>query len=155
MISKMMRGVFPAHIKLAREFAMFGAVGAIGFFVNIAAVYGLRGAVGLYHGGLLAWFLAASVTWYFNRRWTFRDRASGQLHRQWALFLLVNSLGFALYYATFASLVTYSGLCAIYPAVAVLIGTLIGMLANFTLSRKFVFCALARQSEMDPRSGTL
>ena len=68
-------------------FTRFGAVGRVGCVVDTATVYGLRGALGLYGAGIVAYFIAATVNWLLNRVWTFRGQGSGPAHQQWARFL--------------------------------------------------------------------
>lgn len=121
------------------QFLRFGAVGAFGFVVNTAVLYAARGVLGLYGAEVLAYFIAATANWALNRVWTFRGLSTGALHRQWALFLATNTLGFALNYGTYATLVTVSALCAAEPVIAVAAGSIAGMFANFTLSRRLVF----------------
>jgi putative flippase GtrA len=45
------------------QFLRFGTVGAFGFLIDTATVYGLRGVLGLYGAGLAAYVAAASVNW--------------------------------------------------------------------------------------------
>jgi putative flippase GtrA len=128
-----------AHLGLAAEFLRFGAVGAAGFVVDTAMVYGTRALLGLYAAGVLAYFAAATTNWAINRVWTFRGRGAGPAHRQWARFLAANLVGFVLNRGTYAILVTVSPLCAAQPVLAIFAGLLAGMFVNFTLSRRFVF----------------
>jgi len=121
------------------QFAMFGVVGAIGFVFDTATVYASRSMLGLYGAGLLAYLVAATVTWGLNRVWTFRGQGEGPAHHQWARFLVANSLGFVLNRGTYAVLITISTLCAREPVLAVAAGSLMGMFANFGLSRTMVF----------------
>ena len=72
-------------------------------------------------------------------RWTFKGRGSGQIHQQWALFLLANLGGFLLNRGAYALLVTYVPLCAREPVFAITVGMLLGMTSNFILSRNIVF----------------
>jgi putative flippase GtrA len=123
------------------EFLKFGVVGAIGFVVDTATVYGLRSSVGIYAAGLLAYFVAATVNWGLNRAWTFRGRGAGPAHRQWATFLAANLLGFLLNRGTFVALVALVPLCAAQPVLAVAAGAGAGMFLNFALSRNYVFRA--------------
>ncbi len=123
----------------AEDFLRFGIVGSVGFVVNVLLLYAVRGAVGLYVGGVVAWLGAATTTWWLNRSWTFKGRGSAAMHRQWLQFLAVSSVGFVLYYATFSLMVAYVALCVRQPVVAVAAGVLAGMVSNFTLSRKLVF----------------
>lgn len=128
-----------ARGRLAMQFIRFGTVGAAGFVVDTAMVYGLRCLLGLYGAGAAAYLVAATFTWIFNRLWTFRGGSSGGIGRQWALFLAVQSLGFVVNRGVFAVLVTVSPLCATHPVIAVLAGTLAGMFMNFATARRFVF----------------
>ena len=127
------------RIRLLSEFVQFAIVGLVGLAVDTACVYGLRGQLGLYGAGVVAYGVAASATWALNRSWTFRGRGSGALHRQWGLFLAVNLAGFALNRGTYAALVTWSELCAAHPVLATSAGAIAGMGVNFTLSRRVVF----------------
>lgn len=121
------------------QFLCFGMVGAFGFLIDTATVYGLRSLLGLYGAGIAAYVAAASVNWALNRRWTFRGRGSLPAHRQWARFLLANLAGFVLNRGTYAALVSAVPLCAAQPVLAVAAGAVAGMGVNFWLSRKVVF----------------
>lgn len=129
----------PENRALLASFMRFGTVGASGFLVDTAMVYGLKGSVGLYWAGGLSYLVAATWTWIFNRWWTFAGRSSGPLWRQWLRFLFVNLGGFVLNRGTYAILVTVSVLFREYPVLAVAAGTGAGMFVNFFLSRRLVF----------------
>jgi putative flippase GtrA len=135
----MRRFASPARIGVLVQFLMFGTVGVAGFVADTATVYALRRSLGLYGAGMVAYVVAASVTWILNRIWTFRGRGSGPVHHQWARFLAVNAAGFILNRGTYALLVTFVPLCADQPVFAVAAGALAGMFVNFRLSRKIVF----------------
>ena len=92
--------------ELLLEFARFGTVGFAGFIVDNATVYGLRGAVGLYWAGALAYGTAATVTWALNRKWTYGHRQNGPRSKQWGVFLLVNLIGFTLNRGTYFLLIS-------------------------------------------------
>jgi len=123
----------------AIDFFRFGIVGVAGFVVNTAAVYAVRGLIGLYAAGVLAWGLAVTTTWWLNRAWTFKGRGDGAIHQQWLRFICVSLIGFVLYYTTFSLLVSHFRICAAQPVIAILGGVFAGMVSNFTLSRKLVF----------------
>jgi putative flippase GtrA len=123
----------------AVDFLRFGIVGAAGFVVNIAAVYAVRGAVGLYAAGVIGWVIAATTTWWLNRAWTFKGRGNGAMHHQWLRFLSVSLVGFTLYYTTFSLLIAHFPICVRYPVIPSFAGVLAGMVSNFTLSRTLVF----------------
>ena len=128
-----------ARVALAVQFAMFAGVGVAGLLVDIAVVYALRARLGLYGAGVASYCVAATVTWALNRAWTFRGRGSGPMHRQWALFLAANLIGFVLNRGTYAALIAFVPLCAAVPAIPVAAGAIAGMGSNFALSRRLVF----------------
>ena len=124
----------------SREFTTFAAIGAAAFFVDAGALYAFVAAgSGLYVGRLLSWTLAASFTWYLNRRLTFAGADGQPAVSQWLRFIAANSVGGALNYATYASLIALSATVRHWPVVAVAAGSLAGLLLNFVLSRKMVF----------------
>ena len=123
------------------EFLRFGTVGAIGFLFDTATVYATRPLAGIYGAGLVAYGVAATVTWALNRVWTFRGRGGHAAHRQWLLFLAANLVGFTLNRGTFAALVTFVPLCAAQPVLAVAAGAVAGLFVNFGLNRSIVFPA--------------
>lgn len=119
----------------------FGVVGTIGFVVDTAAVYTLHFLSGLdlYSAGAAAYVVAATVTWALNRAWTFRGASREKPARQWALFLAVQLIGFALNRGTYAALVTFLPLAATHPVIAVAAGSIAGMGVNFLTARTLVF----------------
>lgn len=125
---------------LAQDFLRFGVVGTIGFLVDSGVLYGAIGlGAGLYLGRAVSYVAAATATWGLNRVWTFRGRGSGPVHRQWALFVAVNLVGFVLNYGTYAVLVATVPLVAAHPVLGVAAGSIAGMFTNFILSRRLVF----------------
>lgn len=122
------------------QFLRFGVVGTVGFVVDTAVLYaGLAAGLGLYGGRALSYLVAASTTWALNRAWTFRGQGEGPAMRQWALFVVLNLVGFAFNYGTYAALVASVALVAQHPVIGVAAGSLAGMMGNFLLSRRFVF----------------
>ncbi|GGJ10216.1 hypothetical protein GCM10011320_16680 [Neoroseomonas lacus] len=125
---------------VAQEFLRFGVVGTIGFVVDSGVLYGMLWlGAGLYLGRAISYVAAATATWALNRAWTFRGRSSGAVHRQWALFVAVNLVGFALNYGTYAVLVATVPVVAAHPVLGVAAGSIAGMFTNFALSRRVVF----------------
>jgi putative flippase GtrA len=137
--SSLRRLATPSRLMLAEQFFRFGMVGVLGFVIDTATVYGLRGWLGLYGAGIAAYGTAASVNWLLNRVWTFRGHGSGPAHRQWVLFMLANLVGFVLNRGTYALLVTFLAAAADQPVIATAAGAVAGMFVNFTLSRRLVF----------------
>ncbi len=128
-----------ARVFVLVQFLKFGTVGTLGWLADTATVYSLRHWLGLYGAGAAAYLVGASVTWLFNRLWTFRGMGQSPMHRQWARFLMVNLVGFALNRGAYALLVTFVPLCAQQPVFATAGGAIAGMFMNFGLSRTMVF----------------
>ena len=130
----------PEQRALILQFLRCGTVGGVGFFVDTGVVYATRGLLGLYWAGALAYPVAASFNWLLNRLWTFRDtRGNHAAHLQWARFLAVNLIGFALNRGAYFALIYASPLCRDMPILAIAAGVIVGMFANFGLSRRLVF----------------
>jgi len=131
-----------ARFGVLMEFLRFGVVGMVGFVVDTAVLYaGLALGLGLFGGRAVSYLVAATTTWALNRAWTFRGRGDGPVHQQWALFLLVNLIGFAMNYGTYAALIAFVPLVAANPVLGVAAGAIAGMFGNFVLSRQLVFRA--------------
>lgn len=128
------------------RFMRFGAVGAAGFFVNEAALALAHTALGA--GPIASWFLAfapsVTFTWWGNRKLTFADKASDG-HRgmlaEWARFVATNSLGAAVNFAIYALLIKFAPFPLNNPFIALAAGVFVGLVFNFTLSKKLVFRA--------------
>lgn len=127
------------HRAAGGEFLRFGLVGAFGFCLDVAAVYALIPALGLYGAGMAAYFIVASVNWALNRFWTFGDRSHRAAHSQWLRFLGVNLIGFVLNRGAYSLLIAAFVLPRHYPVLAVAAGAASGFLVNFLLSRRLVF----------------
>ena len=127
-------------LSLASQLLKFGTVGGLGFLWDTSTVYLLRIFIGFTAATLAAYFVAATMNWVLNRLWTFRGRGSRDgLFRQWLNFLGANGLGFVLNRSTVFALAWSSPFCLAHPVVALAAGSLAGMTANFTLSRRLVF----------------
>lgn len=131
--------VTPAQRAVFFQFLRFGVVGVAGFVIDTATVYGLRGSLGLYGAGAVAYVVAASGNWLLNRVWTFRGKGSGPAHHQWMKFMVANLFGFVLNRGTYAILVTFVAAAASQPVIATAAGAVAGMFLNFHLSRRVVF----------------
>jgi putative flippase GtrA len=133
------RSATPNRLLLLAQFLRFGVVGTTGFIVDTVTVYGLRRTLGLYGAGMVAYIVAASINWALNRIWTFRGQGNGPVHRQWAMFMATNLVGFVLNRGTYALLVTFLPAAAEQPVIATAAGAVAGMFVNFSLSRRLVF----------------
>ncbi len=127
-------------LSLAAQLLKFGTVGGLGLLWDVSTVYALQPIVGVTTAALAAFFVAATMNWMLNRLWTFRGRGSdAPLVRQWLSFLGANGLGFTLNRSTFFVLIGFVPFCRAHLVTALAAGSLSGMCANFTLSRRLVF----------------
>ena len=132
----------PARRALLEQMLRFGIVGCAGFVVDTAVLYtALAFGMGPYSGRVLSYVAAATGNWALNRLWTFPQAKAAAPARQWALFLVVNLVGFALNYGLYALLMSQVELVARHPVLGVAAGALAGMTGNFILSRSLVFRA--------------
>ncbi|MGN6149724.1 MAG: GtrA family protein [Rhizomicrobium sp.] len=128
------------------RFLRFAVVGGTGFFVNEAVLFlAIRFLkFGAYAGGIFAFLVTVTFTWWGNRMLTFRDEAAHRgtaMLEEWFKFVTANAIGFMVNYAVYASLVTFAPAPLNSPYVALAFGTLAGLIFNFTLSKRFVFRA--------------
>ncbi|RLU94767.1 hypothetical protein CTZ27_18875 [Streptomyces griseocarneus] len=81
--------------RLAREIAKFGAVGAIGFVVNLIVFnicwHWLNLAV--VRSGVIATAVAIGANYVGNRYWTYRDAEKSRRSKELTLFLLFSGAG--------------------------------------------------------------
>lgn len=135
---------------LIHEVAKFGLVGTAGLIVDLGAFnllrYDFGGAGPLHHKPLTARaisiVLATLVTYFGNRFWTWRDRERRPMHREYALFFVLNGVGLVINLAILG-LVNYvldlSG--PVSDNLANLFGIGLGTLFRFWSYRRFVFRA--------------
>ena len=122
----------------------FAVIGTAAFVVDTAVLYvALWAGLGLYSGRVVSYLVAATFTWYGNRRITFATHAHGApaIAAEWVRFLLTNLLGGAVNYATYAILVSQFEFVRSYPVLGVAAGSIAGLGVNFTLSKLLVFRA--------------
>jgi putative flippase GtrA len=124
-----------------RQLLRFGMVGVAGFLIDVAVLYMALALLGTgpYTGRALSYLVAASSTWYLNRRVTFADSRSTAPGPEWLKFVFFNVGGGSLNYATYAAWLHYAGSSSLAPAWGVALGSLAGLCLNFTLSRQLVF----------------
>ncbi len=121
----------------------FGIVGTIGFLVDLSLLYVLLYLLGTgpYLGRAGSFLGAATVTWFLNRSFTFRDAAPEAHGRQWLRFVAVNAVGAAVNYGTYVLVLAIGTASVALPGIGVAAGSLAGLVFNYSLSRRFVFTA--------------
>jgi Predicted membrane protein len=129
-------------IRLSREIGLFAVGGVLGLLVDAGVVQWL---VGLRHWNpylarVVSFLLAATLTWWWNRRYTFAARRSARAaHAEWLHWLGLMSIGACINYGVYALLLmSFSGLHR-WPALAAAGGSAVAALVNFATARGMLF----------------
>lgn len=129
----------------ASRFLRFGIVGAAGFVVDETVLKLMLFALNPYGARAVSIFCAMAFTWWGNRTLTFAEHAAkgsgSAILREWFKFILANALGAIVNYGTYTLLVALAPAPLNNPMLATAIGVAIGLVFNFTLSKRFVFKA--------------
>lgn len=123
-----------------RQLMLFGIGGVLGFLVDAGIVQVLVVVLGWnpYLARLVSFLAAATATWLFNRRFTFRERHYG-LFGEWSRWMLAMSGGFAVNYAAYSFCVFHSPLMRAQPALAVAVGSIAGFAVNYVSSKWWIY----------------
>lgn len=118
-----------------KKISAFGIVGSIGFVVDsavFAVLLTLSGQTML--SRIIAFWIAATVTWFGNRNLTFRDSDKSDKTKQWGKHMLAAHVAggvnlFVFYFAT----------CWLPITGAFVLGIAAGLVINYLLANRFVF----------------
>jgi putative flippase GtrA len=127
---------------LRREVGLFAVGGAIGLLVDAGVVQAevAWGGWNPYLARVLSFLLAASVTWAWNRRHTFADRASDHpAGVEWLHWLALMTGGALVNYAVYAALLVAFAPLHRWPALAAAAGSVPAALVNFSAARGMLF----------------
>jgi putative flippase GtrA len=138
----------PARIGSLPKFIRFGIVGCLGFCVAVGVLYLMLYGFGFgrYLGRISSYIAAASATWYFSAAITFPESRASNRTWEWARFVALNTFGGLVNYPVYAAYVKFQYHSVLAPAIAVAIGSLAGLLVNFSVSKQFVF-----NKQLEPR----
>jgi len=140
-LAKRIRSLVPS------AYLRFGLVGASGFVVDETILTILHYGIGIdrYSSRAVSIFCAATFTWWGNRNLTFAEHAAvgglGALAHEWLKFMLANGIGAVANYSAYTLLVSFAPYPFDNPLVATALGVAVGLVFNFTLSKRFVFRA--------------
>lgn len=127
-----------------KQFQRFLLVGALGFVVDFSILYLAVNAAGLnpLPARLLSFVVAATVTWKANRHFTFASADAGvpgAAARQWLRYLLTTAIGGAINIGTYQLWLKMTDHSNVNLFLAVVAGSAVALLVNFTLSKYIVF----------------
>lgn len=128
-------------MSLRRQVAWFAVGGLLGFIVDAAIVHALIrwAGWGPYAARVVSFLAAASVTWVWNRTFTFAHRRRHRAGAEWTRWLLVMSGGAVLNYTIYALLVACVDRVHHWPVLGVAAGSAVAALFNFHAARTAVF----------------
>ncbi|MBV1849098.1 GtrA family protein [Catellatospora tritici] len=132
---------------LLRELGKFGVVGGLAFLVDLAVFNLLLEPAGWLAANVASMTIAATAAFLGNRYWTWRDRESSSLPREYALYFFFNAVGLGI---TLAVLwFSHEVLGGVWPEIfhtrladnvsKMLIGNAIATVFRFWAYRRFVF----------------
>ncbi|WED23614.1 GtrA family protein [Vibrio sp. JC009] len=118
----------------------FALVGGAGFIVDSLVFTGLFYLleVPLIPARAVAFFCAATTTWWGNRIFTFNS-VSKHIFRQWLSFFSGACLSAIPNFAAFSMVIELFGSTGVIPYLALVSGIVAGMFSNYLLCRVWVF----------------
>ena len=129
-------------MKLRQELALFAIGGVLGLLVDAGVVQLLVGLWGWnpYAARVVSFLLAATVTWWWNRRKTFAQRSSGRsTHAEWLHWMALMGAGAVVNYGVFALVLWLVPSLHPWPAVPTAAGSAVAALVNFATARGVLF----------------
>jgi putative flippase GtrA len=123
---------------LVNQLGRFALVGVVGYLINAGLVEALVLSLGPVQAQILAFPAAVTATWWLNRQYTF-GASQHPKHHEWLRYVLANILGWLANNGAYLWMVFSFPLAYRHPALAVAVGSLLGMAFNFCGSRWLVF----------------
>jgi putative flippase GtrA len=125
------------------QFLRFGLVGVFGFIIDAGLLLLLTMALGVnvYFARVFSFLGAALSTWLVNRKFTFSRQKVADMsdHIEYLRYLAVMTCGGAINFVTFVLAIHVVPAWKLYPIVPLAIGSLIGLMFNYSAARHFVF----------------
>lgn len=124
---------------LQQRIVRFAVVGGVGFLIEAALLsyFANVPGIGVIKGRAISFPVAVAVTWWLNRRLTFRSQ--NPPGRESLRYFVVQSIGAFANLGVFLTLVTLFPYLQALPVLSLFIAAIFGLALNFVLSRKFVF----------------
>jgi putative flippase GtrA len=127
---------------LNAQFFHFAVVGAVGFFVDgllLVLLIALDWSLLLARLGSFA--CAVSITWYFNRVWTFNKTgvAKARFVKQYGYYLTAQLIGAGINFGTFFLVIHWFPVISSEPLIALAVGSSVAMCFNYVLAKKVVY----------------
>jgi putative flippase GtrA len=130
------------RVILNSPFFRFGVVGAVGFFVDgLLLVLLIALDWSLFLARLGSFACAVSITWYFNRVWTFNKTgvAKARFVKQYGYYLTAQLIGAGINFGTFFLVIHWFPVISSEPLIALAVGSSVAMCFNYVLAKKVVY----------------
>jgi putative flippase GtrA len=122
------------------ELVKFGFVGIVGFLVDAVIVLFLYKHVGVYGARIISFTCAVVTTWLLNRTFTFKGhRHASGLRNEFIKYFLSMCVGGGANLLCYSLIVSLGSSDSQDILIATAIGSVFGMVFNFTLSKIFIF----------------
>ncbi|WP_282129970.1 GtrA family protein [Roseobacter litoralis] len=129
----------------------FGAVGSVGFVVDGGLLYTLISVgVDLYVARLVSFPIAALVTWWLNRNWTFSTAEKVRPAAQLGRYLTVQIIGALCNYAVYILTISSIEPTKPWAMAGFFLGSVVGMFVNYLGSRRFAFAGSKSARKLEP-----
>ncbi len=119
----------------------FSVVGGAGFLVDSAVLLVLTELLGLgpFIARVPSFLAAATVTWWFNRSWTFEQSIHRPMLGQWIQYLFAMKGGALVNFLVYSGALMASNTIYSYPVLGVALGSIAGLAVNYSLAARLVF----------------
>lgn len=124
-----------------RSFIFFCFGGGIAFVIDAGLTQGL---VSLFGGDpwsarAIAFPVAVTFTWFYNKTFTFPGRYSQPLWFQWSSYAATQIIGWLLNLGCYIAIVATSDIATKWPVIGVAIGSMVGLIANYLGAKHIAF----------------
>lgn len=128
---------------LTRHIVGFLIVGSFGFLIEAVILTLLVNVfdIGPIVARVPSFLIAVLFTWLANRKFTFTTAAEKEKVLQGAQYLMVQTGGIGLNMLTYVIALHYFPYLNTYPVIALAMGSAVGLVFNFSLSKWFVFAS--------------
>ncbi|RTZ15816.1 GtrA family protein [Vibrio aquaticus] len=125
---------------MSHRLIKFAIVGGVGFIADASTFFVSHYLFQLhiFSARVIAFFIAATVTWLGNRLFTFNNKDVG-ITAQWFKFMLGACVSAIPNFMVFKSILFMVGDEGIAPMMALVVGILAGMVSNYLISSFWVF----------------
>ena len=151
MVGRRVRRLYTTFEHLIHEIAKFGVVGGVAFVLTTALnnLFHFSAGLGPLTSFGLATIIAATLSYFANRHWTWRDRSDNGVRRELPMFLALSVVGLAVSELPVGVSEYLLGLhsALAYNISSTIIGTALGTVWRFWAFRRWVFVADPNRDE--------